>query len=164
MDMMRLQTLTAGGVFAMVVNYAKTLAAFIEAGCFDGVHNDPTKDEGYDDRKMWGRSVDYGERSVSFELFDGTEHHDQDYMEAAMKRAGCRPANAKELLAFAEKNPEIQRQFQIVALEFTFVPTREGFILAWLTGDGEKREVTFEVSGKPHGGTWPDCLFLGVKV
>jgi hypothetical protein len=162
MDLMTMRALTAQTVFTLPVDYSRTLSDLILVGHFDGVHNNITEHDKYTEEGVWNPFGDKVKlpKTVNFELFQGG---DENWVTDGMKRAGCRPADAKELLAFAEKNPDLQRKVQIVALRSRVTPEGDGHFIAYLTGDSKKRDLTFFVFGKHGCHSWPECFCLAVR-
>ena len=99
--------------FKVVVDYTKSLAEMIEAGKYDWKNSDitqehfPVQGQGREEKDVvlfhFGRYI-FG-RYISSE----------DAI-AEMAKAGYCPAQIQELLALGAANPELQKQFPIVAL------------------------------------------------
>jgi len=94
--------------FRVVVDYSRDLAQMIADGAYDYVNSDitadhfPIKGEGKQEREI--------------ELFHFNRTISSDDAIKEMAAAGYRPAFIEELLAFGQAQPELQRQFPIVAL------------------------------------------------
>jgi len=92
----------------IVIDYTKTLAEMISAGKYDWTDSDitsnsfPVKGEGKQEREHV--------------LFHFNRFISSDDVIKEMDKAGFQPAVIEELLALGEAQPELQKQFPIVAL------------------------------------------------
>lgn len=96
------------GTSKQVVNYDRSIADSLKAGKYDW-KNDNLTDANFPSKEK-------GECEVEFGLFHFNKTISSDDAIAKMKTEGFRPATIRELLAYGEKNPEVQREFTIVAL------------------------------------------------
>ncbi len=85
---------------------------------------------------------------------------------AKMEKLGYRPATHLETYAFAKANPELQRQFSIVALGSSMMPYGDRLV-AVLDSDSDSGERILRVKefyDEGNSGEWdPDCRFLFVR-
>ncbi|MCR4280067.1 MAG: hypothetical protein NUV82_01420 [Candidatus Komeilibacteria bacterium] len=102
---------TAKEVFTLVVNYDQTLKKMIEAGKYDLVNRCITEENFPLSNELAGKKT-----SVSAKLFHFDRSISSEDAISEMDRAGYRPATLAELLALGEAQPELQRQFPIIAL------------------------------------------------
>lgn len=138
-------------VYEFVVNFALSLVDMIKAGAYDWVNPDITE---ANFPKTGTR-----ETVVSAELIHFNKFISSDNAVLDMDKLGYRSATIHELLSFGAKNPDVQRQFTIVALGSS------------CEVDGDRRVACLyrSVSGRGlglgwWGGDWfGDCRFLGVR-
>ncbi len=98
----------SSNIFNFVVNYVITLPDMIKAGAYDWVNPHITE--------VNFPITGTGEVEVSAKLFHFKKIILSDDAVVEMDRLGFRPATIHELLAFRETNPDVQREFTIVAL------------------------------------------------
>ena len=135
----------------LVVNYKRTIADSVKAGNYDWKNADIT-DENFP-------STENGEREVEMALFHFNKQISSPNAIAEMEKAGYRSATMKELLAFGEKNPELQRQFPIVALG-SVVRLFDRRHVGYLHGHGSRRYLHLGY----FGNVWDDySRFLAVS-
>lgn len=105
------------------------------------------------------KDVSTESREIEFELVHLNEDVSTDKALAELDKQGLRPALYQELLAFAAKYPELQKQFPIVALGS--VCRRSGHLYSpYVDWRGVERDLYFRWIG--HG--WhDDCRFLAVR-
>ncbi len=100
-------------VFRFIVDYTMSLSETIALGKYDCVSDNITEKKFLKPTLFAG--VQQATQAVEAELLHfGSISSDSAL--ANMKKQGFRPATIWELLAFGAKNPELQRQFPIVAL------------------------------------------------
>jgi hypothetical protein len=95
-------------IYPLRVDYGRSVEEGVKAGRYDLVnphitsHNFPTKRKGV---------VEIRVELVHFDIYISTDEvlHEFNWM-------GYRPADLRELLAFGENYPEVQRKFPVVAL------------------------------------------------
>lgn len=138
-------------VYEFVVNFALSLVDMIKAGAYDWVNPSITE---VNFPKTGTR-----ETVVSAELIHFNKFISSDNAVLEMDKLGYRSATIHELLSFGAKNPDVQRQFPIVALGSSCeVP-------------GYRRVAYLDrvVSRRDLGLSWWDvgwgggCRFLGVR-
>ncbi|MEI6528056.1 MAG: hypothetical protein WCO10_00055 [bacterium] len=140
------------GTSKQVVNYGRSVKDSLKAGKYDWVNDDIT-DKNFP-------SKEEGEREVEFGLFHFNKVTQSDDNVAEMKKAGFRPATIKEMLAYGEKNPEVQREFPVIALGS--VARLSGYRrVGCLNGRGSGRRASLDCYGLDWSGY---CRFLGVRI
>lgn len=145
--------------YRLIVDYTQNLSDMVKRGKYDWVNGDITE-KNFPCAKS-------GSENVSVEILHLKRHFNlgisSNAAVAEMDRLGYRPATIEELLAFGAANPEIQRQFPIVALGSTCVP--DGYhSVACLYGDkgGSERERHLNLHWWRGG--WVDSdRFLAVR-
>jgi hypothetical protein len=90
------------------VNYGRSVRDSLKAGKYDWM-NDNITDANFP-------STESGEREVEYVMFHFAKTMSSEGAIAGMGTENCRPATMKEMLAFGEKHPELQREYPIVAL------------------------------------------------
>ena len=141
-------------VFTMMVDYGRSVQDSIAAGKYDYKNEDiteknfpPIKDEA-------------GKKEVQFTLYHFGKDVDSDFAIAEMLKDGKRPATLRELLAFGEANPELQREFPIIALLSVWVSRSGGRDVPCLNGCDSERDLVLGWCGSGWDGY---CRFLGVS-
>lgn len=143
-----------GEVFTLVVNYSRSLKDSIAAGRYDWVNSDITEEH-------FPVEADEKEtKEQSFTLYHFGKNMESDDVIAAMEKDGKRPATVRELLAFGEVNPELQRQFPIIALKSVWVVRLGNRRVACLGSDSVKRGLYLSWFDFGWSG---DCRFLAVS-
>ncbi len=94
--------------YKVVVDYSKTIVQMVEDGGYDWVNSD-INDENFP-------IVGTGTTESEITLFHFGGRISPENAIAKMKKEGYRPANATELLALGQAQPDLQRKFRIVAL------------------------------------------------
>lgn len=113
-------------IFKVEVDYGKTLEAMIAAGRYDWV------DSGITPERFPIQGEGKAERELVLVHLD--KEVSTDEAQAELDRRGLRPAKIEELLALGAAQPELQREFPIVALGSDFVNSDgfRGFVyLGW---------------------------------
>jgi hypothetical protein len=95
-------------VFKVTVDYSKSLAEMIKAGHYGWVNDAIVADH----FPVQGE----GQNEVEVALFHFNRNISSDDAIAEMEKAGYRPARIEELLALGASQPELQKEFPIVAL------------------------------------------------
>lgn len=95
--------------FKVVVNHTKTLADLIAEGKYDWVNENITQAN--------FPIVGDSEAEEELALFHFNRDISSDTAIAEMEKAGYDPADIADLLTFGASQPELQRQFPIVALK-----------------------------------------------
>ena len=141
-------------VLTFVVDYGRSLEGFIKAGSYDRVNPDITEEN------FPPAEHEAGTKKQTFKLYHFGKKTESDWVIAEMAKDGKRPATLRELLAFRENNPELQRKFPIIAL---------GSV--WVGRDGYRRVVYLyryhserDLSLYWYESDWLGfCRFLGVS-
>lgn len=142
-------------VFAVTVNYGRTLQAMIKDGHYDWSNDDITHEHFPINR---GREE---KDELKLTLFHPNRPIESDEAIDEMAKQGLRPATLPELLALGEEHPDLQREFPIIALGSVW------------QGRGGDRDCPCldESAGERHlylrcfGGEWDErCRFLAVPV
>lgn len=120
-------------VFKVVVDYSRDLGQMIAAGKYDWTDNDITADNF--PVKGEGRQ----EREVALFHFNRVISSNDAIKE--MASAGYRPATIEELLALGQVQPELQRQFPIVALGSVCRDPRGHRLVPYLCGSAVGRRL-----------------------
>jgi hypothetical protein len=107
--------LKPGTEFCLVVDYGRSIKESKKAGGYNEVSNGVTDTNFPHDSKKEGG----GKKKVNMVLFSFPDkvNISSDDAIAEMKAQGYRPATLRELLAFGEKKPNIQREGTIVAFD-----------------------------------------------
>lgn len=92
----------------LTVNYDRSIADSVKSGNYDLVDNNITNQN--------SSSIETGAKGLDMALFHFKRGFSSNSAISEMAKVGYRPATMKELLAFGEKNPELQRKFPIVEL------------------------------------------------
>lgn len=133
------------------VNYSRSISDSVKAGNY-GWKNDDITNQNFP-------STESGEKEVDGAIYHFNKTTTSPDVIAEMKRDGYRPATMKELLAFGEQNPELQRQFPIVALGS--VARLDGSRhVGCLCGSGSERNLRLSYFGN---GWLGHCRFLAVR-
>ena len=137
--------------FRVAVDYTQTLKQMISAGKYDWVNGDITQD--HFPIKGNGKK----EEEVVLFHFDKVMTSEQAITE--MDKTGFRPATIEELLALGAQQPELQKQFPIVALGSVWrrpSGSRDVPCLSWI---GRQRRLDLDwFEGAWDGG----CRFAAV--
>ena len=143
-----------GEVFTLIVDYSLSLADAIKAGGYDYANSNIT------DEHFPADKAEQGKKEQSFVLYHFSKGMDSDLLIAQMDADGKRPATVHELLAFGKANPELQRQFPIIALKSVWVNRGGSRNVAYLSRCGSERRVGLDYCD----GRWDgDCRFLAVS-
>ena len=94
--------------FKVLVDYTKPLKEMIVAGKYDWVNGDITQER----FPIKGT----GQKEVEVTLFHFNKTITSDQVISEMDKAGYRPARLEELLALGVSQPELQKQFPVVAV------------------------------------------------
>jgi hypothetical protein len=95
-------------LYSITVDYSQSLAEMIAAGHYDWTNSDITAEH----FPIKGT----GAVEVKTQLVHLNRHAMTREVMAELDRRGLRPATIEELLAFGAKYPDMQRQFEIIAL------------------------------------------------
>jgi len=142
----------AGKTYPLSVNYERSVEDGVKAGRYDWVsfnitsRNFPTK------RK--------GTEKVALELINFNRSVSTDEALHELYRMGYRPAELRELLAFGEKYPEVQREFLVVALGSVWQNQNGYRHVPYLGRNGSRRHLGLNWLGDD----WNEiCRFAAVR-
>lgn len=141
-----------GSIYAVTVDYGKSVEEMVKLGLYDWSNHDITSEHF---PAKWTGQTDLAIELVHFNRYIGTNDALKE-----LNRMGYRPAELHELLAFGEKYPDVQREFPVVALGsvwqrpygYRYVPC-----LYWF---GSKRRLYLRWSGRDWGDI---CRFAAVR-
>jgi len=139
-------------VYGVTVDYGLTLAQMIELGKYDWTNNNITVDHFL----VKGE----GKREVQVVLFHFNKVMAFDNVVATMKQEGFGPARIEHLLALGAKQPELQRQFPIVALGSVWRSSAVDRRVAYLGWGGAERGLGLYWCECDWGGC---CRFVAVR-
>jgi hypothetical protein len=140
--------------YKVMIDYGRSIVDSVKAGKYDWVN------EAITDANFPNTEFDQvgGEKEIG--LFHFKRNISSEDVIASMKAEGFRPATMRELLGFGEHNPELQREFPIVALGQVAVlggRRRVGFLRRG--GSGRYASLGY------FGFGWDDiCRFLAVRI
>ncbi len=99
----------AATVFTMMVDYSRSVADLIKDGAYNYANPNIT------DENFPLQPFEMGQEKEA-KLYHFNRDISSDAAISEMAKDGFRPATARELLTYGAKNPEVQREFPIVAL------------------------------------------------
>lgn len=130
--------------FKATVDRTRTLPEMISAGKYDWVNSDITADH--------FPAVGDGKMESELVLFHFDRRISSDDAIAKIERADYEPGDIADLLALGESQPELQRQFPIVALK-SFWQNPNGYrMVPYLGGYGTERHLRLHCFGGAWGG------------
>lgn len=138
----------------LVIDHSRTLQEMINAGNYDWSNNNIIV-------KNFPISLEMTEKKVevSAKLFHFNRVISSENAISEMDKAGYRPATLVELLALGEAQPELQRQFSIIALGSFWHDALGSRRVPCLLVDDDGRELSLHW----FGGDWiADYRFLAV--
>jgi len=139
--------------YKVAVDYGQSLAEMIKAGNYDWVNNDITQEH-------FPVSGQGKQQDIEVALFHFNKVMKSDQVIARMRKEGYRPATIAELLALGVSQPELQKQFPIIALGSVWRFPDGGRLvpcLGWLSGE---RSLGLGCLG----GDWlVGCRFVGLR-
>ena len=155
--MIEMRGSTVGGVlFDFTVDYTRTVAEMVQAGKYDRSSNIITSEHYPIPKNKVGKKENIFAKMFCYNRFMSSKDAIRE-----MKKEGFRPATAHEAMAFSEKNPDLQRQYPIIALGSIWRDNYSHNIL-FLDGNICERKLIF---GDWGGGKWAGyCRFLGVRI
>lgn len=146
--------------YSVVVDYTKTLAEMVWAGNYDLFSDDFNNNNSMKKIKFSGSSHTKVVLELVLVHFNKPEVGSSEVL-AEMKLSNLRPATLPELLAVGTTYPELQRQFQIIALGFAKALMNDNAVAPYLSSDCGKRKLGFDY----YPGYWHSpCCFLAVAV
>ncbi len=95
-------------VYPVAVDYGKSVEEMVELGRYDWSNDAITSNNFPTERS--------GREKIQIELVHFSWYGGTDEVLKELNGMGLRPAELRELLAFGEKYPEVQREFPIIAL------------------------------------------------
>ena len=138
--------------YHVVVDCAVSLIKMIRSGKYDWVNDDITAEH----FPVSGSD----KQEVDVELFHFNRVVSTAVAIAEMEKAGYRPANPSELLALGASQPELQRQFPIIALGQFWLDDDGGRVVVVLRRHVSDRNLNLHRYGHDWG---DDCRFLAVR-
>ena len=141
-------------VFTVMVDYDRTVENSIAAGNYCYVNEDIT------DRNFQPAEHEKSKKKQSFTLYHFDRDVESDFAIVQMAKDGKRPATLRELLAFGEANPELQREFPIIALGSVWVDRHGHRIVASLRRCHSERCLHL---AQHDFGWYSFCRFLAVS-
>lgn len=98
-------------IISLSVNYGRNVKEMIKAGKYDWENSDITEKHFPLPAELKGKTT-----TISGKLFHFDRSISSEDAISEMDKAGYRPATLPELLALGEDQPDLQRQFPIIAL------------------------------------------------
>ena len=138
--------------FKVVVDYGRDLGQMIAGGKYDWVNENITREN--------FPTTGQGKQEREVVLFHFNRFISSDDVIKEMASAGYRPAMLEELLALGETQPELQRQFPIVALGSVWRVSGGFREVPYLDGCGAGRYLGLRCFG---GGWCGGCRFAAVR-
>jgi len=144
-----------GVIYDFFVDYTRTVEEMVKAGNYNSVHGAICSDHfPIPPEKLYKRE------KIKTKLFHFQRQISIDLAAEKIEREGYRPASAHEALAFAEHNPDLQKQFSILAIGSPWLHgVLESYFIA-LTGRDSYRGL---VLLSFDGGASEFCRFLAVS-
>jgi len=146
------------------VDYARTVEEMVAAGKYDSASDEITSFHYPIPGDKIGKKEDISTRLFNLSSIEHKEYKvilREDAIEA-MHKEGFRPATAHEIMAFGEKNPELQRQFQIYALGSCW---KDGLYYCFLLlTSNQLSKPNRKLGLDKEDGYYKGSRFLGVKI
>lgn len=139
--------------YPITIDYEQSLEEMVKAGAYDWKNSDITSEHFLID----GNGV--VERTTDLVHFNRSISTDDALAE--LDKQGFRPATIEELLAFGSTNPEIQRQFPIIALGSVWTSRHGSRFVTYLDRDGSRRRLG--LYWFVDDDWYDDCRFLAVR-
>ena len=79
-------------------------------------------------RSFPNQAYEVGKKEQQFKLYRFDHATESDFVTAEMKKDKMRPATLRELLAYGKANPELQREFHIIALGSICLDTASPYV------------------------------------
>ncbi len=137
------------------VDYSRTVQEMINTGKYGWTNDDITEKHFPLPTELNGKKV-----SVAAKLFHFNRSINSQDAIKEMDKTGYRPATLAELLALGEKEPELQKEFPIVALGSIWTDAFGNRYVPYLSVDGRKRMLDLDW----FDDDWFDlCRFLAVR-
>jgi hypothetical protein len=141
-----------GDIFILKISANLSFSDRIALGKYDWT-NSNINDKNFSDKA----EKDY---EVECKLFHFNKSILSEFAIAEMEKEGFKPANILELLKLGEINPNLQREFPIVALDSVWRGADSHHHVPVLNYDDDRRWLSLYWSGLGWG---DDCRFLGVR-
>jgi len=142
-------------MITLTVDYSRTLKQMIADGKYDWKNENITEKNFPIPEEVKGKKVE-----ISTKLFHFNRDISSEDAKKEMDKDGFRPATLFEQQAFAQKHPELQRQFPIVALGSVWRSTYGIRRVPYLRVDDDERGLRLDWLGF----IWrADCRFLAVR-
>lgn len=120
-------------VYSVVVDYNLSLADMIKAGEYDWINDDITSEH----FPIQGE----GKQELEIILLHFDRYVSSDEANKEIDKAGYRSATLPELLALGASQPELQRQFPIIALGSVWQDRHGACFVPCLLSDGAERSL-----------------------
>jgi hypothetical protein len=142
--------------YHIFVDYGRSVEDGVKAGRYGRVDFDITSRNFPTKRK--------GTAKIEVELIHFNRRISTDEALRKLDRMGYRPAELRELLAFGEKYPEVQREFPVVALGSVWLARSGSRRAPCLDWDDSDHSSCLELSIVEFDWTWTEsCRFAAVR-
>lgn len=142
-------------VCPLIVDYVRSLKDVITAGRYDFVNENITEEN------FPAHGHEQDKKEASFKLFHFNCDIESEEAIAEMDKQGFRPASLRELVSFGEVNPDLQRQFPIVALFSVWVRPISGIrCVPGLWSNSDRRLLRLDYFGSRWNSSY---RFLAVR-
>ena len=142
----------AGNAYPVAVDYGKSVEEMVKSGRYDRANRDIASEHFPTKRTRKTES--------EVELVHLKRRVSTDEALEELDRMGCRPAELRELLAFGEKYPDVQREFPVVALGSVWQDPGGYRNIPYLYRDGSNRDLLLYWVGDD----WSElCRFAAVR-
>jgi hypothetical protein len=140
--------------YKLMVDYGRSIAASVKAGAYNWANED------INDKNFPNTEYDQNGGEKEMALFHFNRVVSSQDAIAGMKAEGYRPATAREILAFGETNPNVQREFPVIALG-QVVELNGLRQVVYLCRRGSDRKASLSYCGGDWNGGY---RFLGVRI
>ena len=123
-------------MITLTVDYSRTLKQMIADGKYDWKNENITEKNFPIPEEVKGKKVE-----ISTKLFHFNRDISSEDAKKEMDKDGFRPATLFEQQAFAQKHPDLQRQFPIVALGSVWRDANDSRRVPCLVVDDDKRKL-----------------------
>ncbi len=139
-------------VYALTINYSRSVEDGIKAGKYDWSNSDIASSH--------CTSGEAGTKEISIELIHFKRGMETDEVLSELDKMNLRPATLKELLALGEKHPDLQRKFPIIALASAWQNPGDYRLCAFLSERASGRDLGLRWIGNRWADV--DCRFAAV--
>lgn len=146
---------TKDGEFVLRINYSRTLNQMIAAGQYDWTNSGINEENFPLPIEMSDQNIE-----LKAKLFHFNRSISRDQIIAEMDKAGFRPATLSELLSLGEADPELQRQFPVIALASLWRGLFGCRFVPYLDVVGSRRKLRLGWLGLAF---FVPCRFLAVR-